>query len=770
MNKITKALNSIWLLYIFAAIPLFGQQNNISAVRDGIPEYEIVLCEKAIPAETKAAEELRKYLKKSTGVLLNIATSEKSRPGGRKIYIGPGNHVKSLFKNIDWNSMEPDRVILKNDNGDLILAGGRPRGTLYAVYTFLENVVGCRWWTSSEEFIPKLDNILISGLDLDYTPKLTDFRMTYYWDVNQHPEFAAKIKSHGFYQKIKVHPELGGGLSVVPRPAHTYFHLISPRKYFKDHPDWYSLNKNSKRITGQLCESNQEMWKEAVKVCERILAKVQPPRFIAVSPLDGDGRKRCFCPKCLKTARNENAYSANMVKFTNYLAENVATSFPNAKIVVFPYEYTQKPPTKIKCAPNITILFCTSRFAMNNPAYSKSNLSRLKFFDDWRRLNPRNDFWVWDYNAVFRDYLQPFPNYSVAAKNIDYFVKHGVKGIFIQGDGHCNIGDFVGLRTWIIAKKLWNPALKYDDLENEYLTGYYGKAAPFLKQYLRLMENAAKRDSWTLNLVEKSMGFLDEKTLEQGAMLFAKAINAVKNNKALHDRVQREKIPLLYATLKLSVRKDISSRNILPCLGYSNRQEALKGLKQLFEIWKPYQVTEARNPKYYTEVLDLLEAETPKGPKNIKSEQWYDFQELDVQLYGRTKIEKDQSASNGLAVKLKGNHRTWLAQYRVGKRVPKADNYTLNVVVRCDISNNLSKDAPVFQFGFYCPGVKTESKTIYRRDIPDDKYRTFDMPIRSAMESSKYTPDKSRIWIMPLGKDNKIKNIFVDRFYIKTNK
>ena len=34
-------------------------------------------------------------------------------------------------------------------------AGGRPRGTLYAVHRFLETVLGIRWWTPWATDVPK---------------------------------------------------------------------------------------------------------------------------------------------------------------------------------------------------------------------------------------------------------------------------------------------------------------------------------------------------------------------------------------------------------------------------------------------------------------------------------------------------------------------------------------------------------------------------------------------------------------------------------------
>ena len=49
--------------------------------------------------------------------------------------------------------------------------GGRPRGTLYAVYTFLEDVVSVRGWTASEGFIPTKPMLEVRELNVVGVPK-----------------------------------------------------------------------------------------------------------------------------------------------------------------------------------------------------------------------------------------------------------------------------------------------------------------------------------------------------------------------------------------------------------------------------------------------------------------------------------------------------------------------------------------------------------------------------------------------------------------------
>jgi hypothetical protein len=47
------------------------------------------------------------------------------------------------------------RIIIRRDN--VAIAGGRPRGTLYGVYTFLEDYVGVRFLTPNHTHVPAIE-------------------------------------------------------------------------------------------------------------------------------------------------------------------------------------------------------------------------------------------------------------------------------------------------------------------------------------------------------------------------------------------------------------------------------------------------------------------------------------------------------------------------------------------------------------------------------------------------------------------------------------
>ena len=66
--------------------------------------------------------------------------------------------------------------------------------------------------------------------------------------------------------------------------------------------------------------------------------------------------------------------------------------------------------------------------------------------------------------------------------NIKYFGEHGVRGIFEEGSYATSGGDMDALKDYVMGRMLWNATLDPDTLIQEFLTGYFGKAAPFVKK------------------------------------------------------------------------------------------------------------------------------------------------------------------------------------------------------------------------------------------------------------------------------------------------
>ncbi len=133
----------------------------VIAERDKVSEYSIVVPAKASPSQKYAAEELRDFVEKATGVLLPAVTDADPMP--------PKAIVLGITK---WtNEKEPAhedgfRIVAKTPH--LFIIGSAARGTLYGVYEFLERFAGIRWYASWRTIVPERERITVP-LDLDDT-------------------------------------------------------------------------------------------------------------------------------------------------------------------------------------------------------------------------------------------------------------------------------------------------------------------------------------------------------------------------------------------------------------------------------------------------------------------------------------------------------------------------------------------------------------------------------------------------------------------------
>ena len=134
------------------------------AVRGQPAAYTIVVPEKASPSQRYAAEELRDYTEKATGVKLPIATDAAPLPP-KAILLGHTKYTEGLVGRVALNApnggLGTDGFRLVARPPHLLVIGSPDRGALYGVYEVLERFVGCRWYASWCEKVPRLDRIAV---------------------------------------------------------------------------------------------------------------------------------------------------------------------------------------------------------------------------------------------------------------------------------------------------------------------------------------------------------------------------------------------------------------------------------------------------------------------------------------------------------------------------------------------------------------------------------------------------------------------------------
>ena len=119
----------------------------------------------ATAAEQTAASELADYLRQITGATFEIQTASATNNADHAIIVGPGEMAAKLFPEIDFTKLGQEEFVMRTKGDRLLLAGGRPRGTLYAVEHFLQEQCGVRWWTPWATNVPHQATLSHPGLE-----------------------------------------------------------------------------------------------------------------------------------------------------------------------------------------------------------------------------------------------------------------------------------------------------------------------------------------------------------------------------------------------------------------------------------------------------------------------------------------------------------------------------------------------------------------------------------------------------------------------------
>lgn len=537
-------LVAVWFALLLASAPL-AAGSDLILVANGQSRYRIVIDDKASPSEQHAARELQGFLEQISGVRLPILDDRADRTD-YEILVGNSGHLFWLDTKVDWDYLGDEGFVIRTVGNYLIIAGGRKRGTMYGVYHFLEEYLGCRWFTSKVSFIPRRPYIRLYPLDDVQVPAL-EYREPFYTDAFD-ADWCARNKMNSANSRLDAQR---GGKVTYGTFVHTFNAIIPPDQYFDEHPDYFS-ERDGKRIKdySQLCLTNPQVVKLAIaKVKEWIQANPEANIF---SVSQNDWGNWCECPNCRALDEREGSHAATMIHFVNQIAEAVEKDYPHVAIDTLAYQYTRHPPRTIKPHHNVIVRLCSIECCFSHPLATDDYPQNVSFRDDivgWSRLTQR--LYVWDYVTDFPHYLLPFPNFKVLKPNIQFFVKHGVKGIFEEGNyAPGGGGEFAELRAYVLAKLLWNPNYNVAKAINDFMEGYYGDAAKEVRAYFDLLhDQIAAKGTHLVIWAGPQSPYLTEEVMARADRLLRRAEEKVQHDAEVLNRVKMARLPVQYVQI-----------------------------------------------------------------------------------------------------------------------------------------------------------------------------------------------------------------------------
>ena len=427
---------------------------------------------------------------------------------------------------IDNSIIEKNSFIIKSDEKNIELIGSSEKTLRYAIYTLLETW-GFRKYTAKDNFIPKLKQVSFPKNSYQIYKPSFDYRALFYPDCYD----------EGFrdWHKLDWH------ITDFGLWGHSFYKLLNAKTYFKTNPEFFALYEGQ-RNSESLCMTNDTVVEIITKKMSEIIAQNPNATFFSVS--QNDDVVYCECDKCKALNEKHGGPQGSFYFFLN----KIAVQFPKTKITTLAYLHTYRAPTDLKIEPNIYSLFCPIQMNRGKAIIEEpNNKVFLNILNKWSTTAPH--LFLWDYTVEFTNYLSPFPNLHTFSKNFKLYEQNQVKGLFVQG--YADIpGDLYELRQYLLAKIIWNTQTDVEAVTDDFLNGFYGNAAPFVKKYINLLTQYQEKTDRYLDIysdpVQSRSTFLTPEAMNQYDQIISQAEIATKDSPLLAKRILKLRLALEY--------------------------------------------------------------------------------------------------------------------------------------------------------------------------------------------------------------------------------
>ncbi|HCU35462.1 MAG TPA: hypothetical protein DGT21_08380, partial [Armatimonadetes bacterium] len=395
-------MTRLGLMLALALLPGVANANTLVLAEKGRARATIVVSAEPSTAEQTAATELAQYLQKITGASFAVV-DERQAVVGSRILVGPSREARRLLGARTVASLRPEEFIIRGVGDDLLLVGGRPRGTLYAVYSFLEDDLGCCWMTwYGEESIPHRATLQVQALNRRDAPAMA------VRDICCHPNaYSDRQLMQRFLVRNRCQgPDLnftgdtspyGGTSQTFAYPpkgwlVHTLFQWLPPDEHFAAHPEWFSLAGDKRVSSRQLCFSNPGLRTALAAAILKRIGEANPAGTYSVSAMDWTGAF-CDCADCRALVEREGTPGAPLFDYLAELGPQVQAQFPQARISTLAYrkEQSEIPPRTIRLPENVVVIFAPIDDNFAAPIDSPGNAGTKRNLEDWRKVT--NHLW-----------------------------------------------------------------------------------------------------------------------------------------------------------------------------------------------------------------------------------------------------------------------------------------------------------------------------------------------------------------------------------------
>jgi hypothetical protein len=491
----------------------------LTLVKDGRATAVIVTNGRPKESQALAAFELQEHLRIMTGATLEIVKENELQDDRSQVLIlvGPSNRVKE--RGINTKELEPESFLVKTTDDALILVGedatgSNPRmGTLWAVYDFLQDQLGCRWIWPGEigRVVPQSPTVTVGSLDIRETPtiKIRGFRMA---AQEKHKVAYEKEGLGRFLDFGETFDQISEDERVWLRRMRmgrsfklSYGHAFTDwwEKYKDTNPDIFALQpngqrgprKSSKPDFVKMCVSNPQLWELQLAPIRKYAEK--GARGLRVNACENDGSGGfCVCPRCRAWDADPNTALASLpaiedgsdvdasgnadedasilpdslsdryAHWYNELARRAREADPEACVIAYGYSRYRSPPSKIeRLEPNVWIGY------VGFNAYPRPEEYRKMSTDEWFGWSRLGATVFLRSNSMF--YCGEGAPYVVTGQlveDLQFQVKNSLQAV--DYDNLQGYWATTGPGYYVLARMLWDTGADPDQVLDEFYASF----------------------------------------------------------------------------------------------------------------------------------------------------------------------------------------------------------------------------------------------------------------------------------------------------------
>ncbi len=507
---------SRYLCVMAAFLAVLTAHSQVTLTEEGAMKAVIVANEHAAQATI-----LADYLGRMAGAEVPVVADEAAIPAGSAALV---LRLADAIAGLDDTAAGMQGYRLHTEANRLHLTARSAQGLTYAVYGFLEDHLGVRYYSPDFEIVPTRATIQLAQID----------------DLQQ-PAFRLRSMGGSFIRgeyEWREKNRASGNTRIVS--GHNFYTWIPPKTYFADHPEWFALigGKRSTPHTMALCATNPELAEEMARNIMVKMADHDPATPIPAG--QGDGFTPCECPDCRALVKEQSSEIAPYIQLLNRVLERTADQYPEHQLVTFAYFGTLKAPLTLRPHHNLWVNVVSSSLPLypagDQLGRIRDNIHNRDYREaiiTWGKLVPGR-LAMWDWTCNFTDATVEWPNILNVCDNVRFFHEQGAETVLLEMPaGELN---WVWMRKWLFSKMLWNPSQDPEALRRQFVDDYYGAAAaPFIHQYLRYVEQVARESRyasatvrWTcFTSILRQKLFTDDK-LEAMSTLMQAALEAAR--------------------------------------------------------------------------------------------------------------------------------------------------------------------------------------------------------------------------------------------------